>query len=102
MGVPARFVGHRNNVKFDPEFFTGFGVVDQLCTYRLPFFKCCINTVKFGALGFRPLQKSGRLADHFFTAVAGPALKSIVDKNNARTRIIKRLSLSDQHNVVQA
>ena len=101
MREPAFFIGNRHDVEFEPELASILGVIQQFGTHGLPGFQRLLDTIQLGAIGFWALQNTRRLAQHFFTAVAGTARKSVVDEHDTRPGLVNRFGFCDHHHVVQ-
>ena len=102
MSEPAFFIGNRHDVEFEPEFASILGVIHQFGTHGLPGFQRHPDAIELGAIGFGALQNTRRLAQHFFTAVAGMAYKSVVDEHDTRPWLINRFGFGNHHHIIQA
>ena len=101
MREATQAVRDRHDFDFQPEFGAVLAVVDKLCAHQFAFFQSCPDPIQFGPPGSGTGQKKRRTALHFCTAVAGLALKGLIDENNLRTQIVHRRSVGDQHQIVQ-
>ena len=102
MGELAGLAGDGRYVGFQPAFPAVLGVDHNFRAHRLPPGHGGTNPVQLGLLGVRSPEKRGGMAQRFGAAVAGLALKGIVDKNNARAALFQGYGFGDDDDVVQA
>ena len=83
MGKASFGIEHRHDLELKPELPATLGVIDQFGPHWPLRSERCADALHLGGLSFGASQKAQRLTNYLFAAVAGMALKGVVDKNDA-------------------